>query len=428
MSIFFSSSKKENTESPPNTAGTTKSTSSSKSSKPKKESAPSQTEDTPKQGTTKIQTKPAPGTKVGPIHEYDETQKEFMKEVKEVSSSPFNLQLNTDHDLSQYALSISLPPSDPYAKWERRWLNKPDTIPRYSRASKWHLQDAKKRIKNTMEWRREFKPELIVPDEVKIEDESGKILINGFDKDGRPIIYMRPGRQNTETSPRQLRHLVWCLERAKDLMPPGQESLVIIVDYKTTTLRTNPSISVASKVLTILQHHYVETLGRAIVTNLPLLLNFFYKGISPFLDPVTRDKMRFNPDLLELIPSSQLEAEFGGEYEYEFDHEQYWQQIIETCGIAPDGTRVNEVVPELGDEEAGNVEPIALEKGTAEEREEKQDAGEEEDSEEGDSNTSTPATAVDALESATPAAEDVVKNLRVEEMSISLPSETMVAA
>lgn len=37
-------------------------------------------------------------------------------------------------------------------------------------------------------------------------------------------------------------------ERAKDMMPPGQESLVIIVDYKTTTLRTNPSISVASKV------------------------------------------------------------------------------------------------------------------------------------------------------------------------------------
>lgn len=37
-------------------------------------------------------------------------------------------------------------------------------------------------------------------------------------------------------------------ERAKDLMPPGQESLVIIVDYKTTTLRTNPSISVARKV------------------------------------------------------------------------------------------------------------------------------------------------------------------------------------
>ena len=37
-------------------------------------------------------------------------------------------------------------------------------------------------------------------------------------------------------------------ERAKDLMPPGQESLVILIDYKTTTLRTNPSISIARKV------------------------------------------------------------------------------------------------------------------------------------------------------------------------------------
>ena len=49
--------------------------------------------------------------------------------------------------------------------------------------------------------------------------------------------------------------------------------------------------SSASKVLNILQQHYVETLGRALVVNLPILLNFFYKGISPFLDPVTRDKV-----------------------------------------------------------------------------------------------------------------------------------------
>ena len=46
------------------------------------------------------------------------------------------------------------------------------------------------------------------------------------------------------------------------------------------------------QVLTILQQHYVEHLGRALVVNMPYLLNFFYKGISPFLDPVSRDKVR----------------------------------------------------------------------------------------------------------------------------------------
>jgi hypothetical protein len=112
-----------------------------------------------------------------------------------------------------------------------------------------------------------------------------------------------------------------CRERAKDLMPPGQESLVIIVDYKSCTLRTNPSISMASKVgiwlahygsridafppqvLTILQQHYVETLGRALVVNLPYILNFFYKGISPFLDPVTRDKVGLQR-LYDKIPNN----------------------------------------------------------------------------------------------------------------------------
>ncbi|KAK0447391.1 CRAL-TRIO domain-containing protein [Desarmillaria tabescens] len=272
--------------------------------------------------TNKVLVTPEEGTKVGPIHEYTAEQKAKITALEE------------------YAHTLLLPESDPYHKWELRWLNKPDTMPRYMRSAKWNYPDAQKRIKATIEWRRDFKPDLIPPDEVKIESETGKIIINGFDKDGRPIIYMRPGRENTESSPRQLRHLVWCLERAKDLMPPGQESLVIIVDYKSTTLRTNPSISIARKVLHILQQHYVETLGRALVVNLPMILNFFYKGISPFLDPVTRDKMRFNPNLLELIPASHLDADFGGEFSYEFEPHSYWNQIVMACRVAPDGTRI----------------------------------------------------------------------------------------
>ncbi|KAH9926388.1 CRAL-TRIO domain-containing protein [Fomitopsis serialis] len=261
--------------------------------------------------TTEIIAAPAPETEIGPVRTYTEEQQSMIKALRE------------------YADTLLLPESDPYHEWELRWLNKWDTIPRYMRAAKWDFEDGKKRIQGTLEWRREFKPDLIPPDEVKIEAETGKILLNGFDNQGRPIIYMRPGRENTETSPRQLRHLVWWLERAKDMMPPGQDSLVIVVDYKSTTLRTNPSISVARKVLHILQQHYVETLGRALVVNLPMLLNFFYKGISPFLDPVTRDKMRFNPDLFDLIPRSQLDADFGGDYDWEFEPKSYWEQVVE---------------------------------------------------------------------------------------------------
>ncbi|KAG6860860.1 hypothetical protein C0995_006724 [Termitomyces sp. Mi166 len=50
--------------------------------------------------------------------------------------------------------------------------------------------------------------------------------------------------------------------------------------------------------------------------------------------------MRFNPDLHELISPEQLDADFGGEHQYEFEPNSYWDQIVAACGIAPDGTRV----------------------------------------------------------------------------------------
>jgi hypothetical protein len=76
---------------------------------------------------------------------------------------------------TQYADSIRLSPEDPYYKWETRWLERADTVPRYMRASKWRPDEAERRLKATMEWRREFQPDLIPPEEVKIESETGKM-------------------------------------------------------------------------------------------------------------------------------------------------------------------------------------------------------------------------------------------------------------
>lgn len=75
----------------------------------------------------------------------------------------------------QYAHGQLLPESDPYRPWELRWLRNADTMGRYMRASKWNVDEAKKRIKATMEWRRDFKPDLIPPEEVKVESVTGKM-------------------------------------------------------------------------------------------------------------------------------------------------------------------------------------------------------------------------------------------------------------
>lgn len=39
-------------------------------------------------------------------------------------------------------------------------------------------------------------------------------------------------------------------------------------------------------------------------------------------------QMRFNPDLLELIPPSHLDADFGGDFHYQFEPKSYWDQIV----------------------------------------------------------------------------------------------------
>jgi len=51
-------------------------------------------------------------------------------------------------------------------------------------------------------------------------------------------------------------------------------------------------------------------------------------GITPFLDPVTKDKIRFNPPVLsDLIPSEQLDSQFGGQWNYRFDFDTYWNTL-----------------------------------------------------------------------------------------------------
>ena len=78
---------------------------------------------------------------------------------------------------------------------------------------------------------------------------------------------MIPSRQNTDTSPRQIQQLVYNLERAVDMMPCGVETLSLLIDFKNSSNSKNPSASTGRHVLNILQTHYPERLGKALVIN-----------------------------------------------------------------------------------------------------------------------------------------------------------------
>ena len=225
---------------------------------------------------------------------------------------------------------------------EKMFLTR-DCLLRYLRASKWDTVVALTRVVSTLLWRREYAPHAISPEHVSPENETGKQWLLGYDKQGRPCLALNPARQNTDPSDRQIQHLVFMLERAIDLMPPGQGTLALKIDFAGISSGKTPSLSTAKQVLNILQNHYPERLGRAISLSLPWFVSTFYKLITPFVDPLTREKLVFpsakekkggengEAEITNYVPKEQLEKEVGGACDFEYRHAVYWPALVELC-------------------------------------------------------------------------------------------------
>ncbi|KAL7625635.1 Phosphatidylinositol transfer protein (PITP) [Parahypoxylon ruwenzoriense] len=221
----------------------------------------------------------------------------------------------------------------PLTDSEKMWLTK-ECLLRYLRATKWHEKEAEKRLLETLTWRREYGVEELTPDQISPENATGKQVILGYDKHCRPCHYLNPGRQNTDVSPRQVQHLVFMLERVIEHMPAQQETLSLLINFKQNKNRSNtaPGIGQGREVLHILQTHYPERLGRAMIINVPWVVWGFFKLITPFIDPLTREKLKFNEDMTQYVPKEQLWAEFaGGELQFEYDHDIYWPALQGVC-------------------------------------------------------------------------------------------------
>lgn len=224
--------------------------------------------------------------------------------------------------------------SSPLTDAEKAWLTK-ECFLRYLRATKWHSDHAIKRIEATLLWRRTFGVDpdsTLTADLVSVENETGKQVILGFDNDSRPCLHLITGAQNTKASHRQVQHLVFMLERVIDYMPPGQDQLALLIDFKSSkTGGKLPSLSIGREVLSILQDHYPERLGKALLTNIPWLGWTFLKLIHPFIDPLTREKLVFQEPFPNYVPAQQLMTQFGGDVAFEYKHDIYWPDMCEVA-------------------------------------------------------------------------------------------------
>ncbi|KAK3631418.1 Phosphatidylinositol transfer protein (PITP) [Elasticomyces elasticus] len=277
---------------------------------------------------------PPSGTLKTPIYQPVKTAKPHS-----LSNLPLTSEQQTKYDtvlesVSQWttvpATTAAGAPQAPLQDHERMWLTR-ECLLRYLRATKWHTPNALKRLQSTLSWRREYGADTFTADYISPENETGKQLVLGYDNEARPCLYLNPAKQNTKMSDRQIHHLCYMLDRTIDMMPPGQESACLLINFRGAGGGHVPTVAQARAVLNILQNHSPERLGKALISELPWYVSTFFKLISPFIDPVTREKMKFNEDLTKYIPKEQLWSQYGGKtnggLDFEYSHDDYWPAL-----------------------------------------------------------------------------------------------------
>jgi len=205
---------------------------------------------------------------------------------------------------------------------------------RYLRATWWDAVSCIKKLEAALKWRREFGVyDTLTAESVKEHCLKGKTFIFGYDVEGRPGYLDIAGRESSPETPDRIRAYTWMMERAVEIMPRGVETVAALSLYSANAPAT--SFSHAKLIMQTLEAYCPEQLGRSFVTNLPFWLSILMKLVMPLLDPVTRSKIAINRDLIgegHFTPD-QLMKEWGGEREFVWDCERYFNKMVEISGM-----------------------------------------------------------------------------------------------
>ncbi|KAL3637058.1 hypothetical protein CASFOL_019357 [Castilleja foliolosa] len=209
------------------------------------------------------------------------------------------------------------------------------SILRFLKARNWNTKKAAKMFKEALKWRIEYKPEKILWDDVAQEAETGKLYrANYFDNQGRTVLVMRPGFQNTNSVEGQIKYLVYCMENAIAKLDQTQDQMVWLIDFQKWN-KASVSVKVTRETARVLQDRYPERLGIAILYNPPKVFESFWLLVKPFLENKTYKKVRFvysdlplSKKVMEsLFDMDKLESAFGGKSKDNFDYESYAKRM-----------------------------------------------------------------------------------------------------
>ena len=69
--------------------------------------------------------------------------------------------------------------------------------------------------------------------------------------------------------------------------------MTLVADLKTFADTVEPALPLQIQCLTLVQAHYPERMGRAVVGHAPAMFWLMWKAVTPFIDPVTKAKVAF---------------------------------------------------------------------------------------------------------------------------------------
>jgi len=195
-------------------------------------------------------------------------------------------------------------------------------LSRYLRARDWDVEQAYKMLKGSLDWRNQYKPHHITEAQIQGPLKIGTMFNSGFDKLNRPIIYVKPGAHSPNTIEERIMYVSWLMEHVAKLMGENVEQVLIIMDFSEFGKRAKSpdSRQTAQAIINILQNHYPERLGSAIVINSPWYFNLLFKMMSPFINANTKKKMNWitgdNQQIYQILCQSvdpdQLLTIYGG--------------------------------------------------------------------------------------------------------------------
>eukprot|EP00871_Galdieria_phlegrea_P000566 jgi/Galph1/150/GphlegSOOS_G4932.1 len=191
------------------------------------------------------------------------------------------------------------------------------TLVRYLRARDHNLRLAREMLVETLQWRREVRPERMICKRCIQNPRSHTFRPLGIDKLGRPVLYSCFVGLEDRSADNNVKHLIYYLETI--FSNSFAESYIWVLDFVGFSAQDlNPTVG--KKSLKLFSDHYPERLYLAIVVDAPLVFSSLWAILKPFISKNTAKKIEFRkvktvrPLLEELMPS-ELVDKFFQEFE-----------------------------------------------------------------------------------------------------------------